>query len=45
MAGKELKDMTLTELVIECIAKGVSYKGKDAEALRKKLSPKKPTKK
>lgn len=40
----KLEDMTLTELVVECMDKGIPYEGCDAEALRKKLSSKKPTK-
>jgi len=46
MEARKLKNMALTELVIECMARGIPYEGEDAEALRKKLSPKKlvPTK-
>ena len=39
-----LKNKSLTELVFECIAKGIPYEGEDAEALREKLSPEKPIK-
>ncbi len=38
----KLKNMSLTELVFECIAKGIPYEGEDAGALREKLSSKKP---
>ena len=37
----KLKNMTFMELIAECIAKGISYEGEDAEALRSKLSSKK----
>lgn len=37
----KLKNMTLTELVMECKAKNIPYGGEDAETLRKKLSSKK----
>ncbi|KKN32953.1 hypothetical protein LCGC14_0808620 [marine sediment metagenome] len=36
----ELKNIPLTGLVFECLAKGLTYEGQDAEELRKKLSPK-----
>lgn len=42
MGAKRLSNMTATELVMECMAKGIPCEGEDAEVLRKKLAPKKP---